>query len=335
MYFKRGLPAVNLITVLFPPSSPFRYYSASIIQMAGFPDRSAIWLATVPGTSNFVFTILGLLLVDRLGRRKLLIGSVTGTIFSFVFLSVTFVLMARYSPPTRPYDTANGTCAYDHCGSCVGNSECSFCADFEANGSNVVFNGTGTCESLIQLRNGTTISKYQPPGMDCAIFGEDVPPYNQDSNTYEVSDNFMQSSEPGLKRKWFAYSCPDNRFAAMAIVALFLYIAFFAPGMGPLPWTINSEIYPTWARSTAISIATMTNWVSNLVVSMTFLTMADNLGQPVTFGVYAGLCVLGLIFIVLFVPETKGRSLEEMGALFQRPYFMNWCWKTEWHKSTL
>lgn len=299
-------------------SSLFRYYSASIIQMAGFPDRSAIWLATVPGTSNFVFTILGLLLVDRLGRRKLLIGSVSGSIFSILLLSMTFVLIVRYSPPARPYDTVNGTCDYYHCGSCVGNSKCGFCADFETNGSDVVFNGTGTCESLNQQSNGTTISKYAPPGMDCAIFGEDVP----------LSDFFMQSSEPGLERKWFPYSCPDNRFAAMAIVALFLYIAFFAPGMGPLPWTINSEIYPTWARSTAISIATMTNWVCNLVVSMTFLTMADDLGQPVTFGVYAVLCLLGLIFIVLFVPETKGRSLEEMDALFQRPYFMNWYFKT-------
>ena len=100
---------------------------------------------------------------------------------------------------------------------------------------------------------------------------------------------------------------------------------FFAPGMGPLPWTINSEIYPTWARSTAISIATATNWIFNLFVSLTFLTFADNLGQPGTFGFYAGFSVLGLIFVVFLVPETKGRSLEDMEDLFQRPYCINWC----------
>ena len=281
--------------------------------MAGFPSQRAIWLATVPGASNFVFTIVGLLLVDRLGRRKLLMGSALGTVFSFVFLSMTFVLMAEHSPPARPYDTVNGTCSYRLCGSCIGNSECGFCADFEtANGSSVVYNSTGTCESIYQQRNGTMDSKYRPPGKECALFGENV--------TLEV-----QPSREGLRREWYPDSCPDNRFAVMAVVALFLYIAFFAPGMGPLPWTINSEIYPTWARSTAISIATMTNWLANLVVSMTFLTMADDLGQPITFGVYAGLCLFGLIFIALFVPETKGRRLEEIGGLFQRPYFMTWC----------
>lgn len=297
--------------------------------MAGFPDRSAIWLATVPGTSNFVFTIVGLLLVDRLGRRKLLIGSITGTIFSFLLLSGTFILMAHYSPPARPYDTQNGTCSYYRCGSCVGNSECGFCADFKGNSSSV-FNGTGTCVSLLVEKNGTTVSNYRPHGKSCPVFDDNK--HSSAYNDLEESTFLIESSNAGLERKLFVHSCPDNRFAAMAIVALFLYIAFFAPGMGPLPWTVNSEIYPTWARSTAISIATMTNWVCNLVVSMTFLTMADNLGQPVTFGVYAGLCLLGLIVIVLFVPETKGRSLEEMDSLFQRPYFMNWCSKPLWHK---
>ncbi len=99
---------------------------------------------------------------------------------------------------------------------------------------------------------------------------------------------------------------------------------FFAPGMGPLPWTVNSEIYPTWARSTAIAIATATNWIFNLFVSLTFLTFANVLGQPITFGFYAGLGILGLVFVIFLVPETKGRKLEDMEDLFQKPYFVQW-----------
>lgn len=300
-------------------SFPHRYYSASIIQMAGFSDQSAIWLATVPGGSNFIFTIVGLLLVDRLGRRKLLIGSVCGIIFGFLLLSGTFALMTYSSMPAQAYDIS--TCDYQYCGSCVGNSECGFCVDMNVTDGEY---HNGTCSSLRQLINGTSVSTFQPIGQKCALFGENANSSIYDYTTrdsFPVGHNFFSTQ---LERKWYPFSCPNSRFAPLAIIALFLYIAFFAPGMGPLPWTINSEIYPTWARSTAISIATMTNWVCNLLVSMTFLTMADNLGQPITFGFYSGLCGLALVFIILFVPETKGRSLEEMGCLFRRPYFMNW-----------
>ena len=49
------------------------------------------------------------------------------------------------------------------------------------------------------------------------------------------------------------------------------------PGMGPMPWTINSEIYPIWARSTGNAAATFTNWVFNLAVSMSFLSLTETL----------------------------------------------------------
>ena len=133
------------------------------------------------------------------------------------------------------------------------------------------------------------------------------------------------------QRQWYFKGCPDNRFAPLAIVALFIYIAFFAPGMGPLPWTINSEIYPTWARSTAIAIATYVNWSSNLIISMTFLTLADTLGQPPTFGLYAGFSFLALLFFLFLVPETRGRKLEDVEELFERPYCLNWCRRDSGH----
>ena len=54
--------------------------------------------------------------------------------------------------------------------------------------------------------------------------------------------------------------------------------------MGPMPWTINSEIYPTWARSTCIAMATFTNWTFNLFIAMTFLTLTEVL---TTYGKFA------------------------------------------------
>ena len=305
--------------------------------MAGFEDRSAIWLATIPGGSNFLFTIVGLFLVDRMGRRKLLLVSCLGVFLSLLLLSATFVGMAYYSPASLPYDDAsNGVCVYAYCGSCTGNSGCGFCADLDMmNGSYV----HGTCVPLLHLPNGTVVSRFQVGGMICPVIGEQVSKHALPTGSIELDIVFSLSnninkdgysnyteipSNYPLERTWFPYSCPGNKFSFLAILALFIYIAFFAPGMGPLPWTINSEIYPMWARSTAISIATMVNWVSNLVISMTFLTMADNLGQPITFVIYAGLSGLGLLFILFLVPETKGLSLEKLDGLFQRPYFMEW-----------
>ncbi len=274
--------------------------------MAGFSDRDAIWLSTVPGGANFFFTIVGLLLVDRIGRRKLLIGSICGVIFSILLLAVTFLLMDHFSLPSQPYDDAS--CSYRQCGACVGNSECGFCVDWNRT-SNEYSNGT--CSPLKLDNSSKPVSKDLIDGK-CALF-------NASKLLFDVDG--MEETE----RQWFAHSCPGTKLAPLAIVALFLYIATFAPGFGPLPWTINSEIYPTWARSTAISIATMVNWSFNLLVSMTFLSMADALGQPTTFGVYACLTFMGLLFVVLFVPETRGRSLEEVETLFQRPYFLSWC----------
>lgn len=277
--------------------------------MAGFSDRDSIWLATIPGGTNFLFTIVGLLLVDRIGRRTLLIASVCGVIVSLLVLSGTFLAMDRTSQPTLPI--ADGYCQYDHCGSCVGNSECGFCVDWDKNNSQY-FNGT--CSRSVRFANGSVFSKYRLADNSCQV-------------AEERALNLSSDAADTYKREWFFNHCPGDSLAPLAVFALFLYIACFAPGFGPLPWTINSEIYPTWARSTAISIATMFNWSFNLLVSMTFLTMSDALGQPLTFGVYACLTFIGLIFIVLFVPETKGRSLEDMEALFQRPYFVSW-----WHR---
>ena len=290
--------------------------------MAGFSDHDAIWLATIPGGANFLFTIVGLLLVDRLGRRRLLIVSVCGVIFSFLLLSSSFILVDRFSPPAEMYDSLQRSCDYHHCGACVGNSDCGYCADMDAV-TGQFFNGT--CSPIRQFNNGTTCSKFVVVYGRCAVTGEISLPV---ANAFNSEENVSQAVGGDLlERKWLEHSCPGNKLAPLTIVALFIYIAFFAPGMGPIPWTVNSEIYPTWARSTAISIATMVNWISNLIVSMTFLTLTDTLGQPVTFGLYAGLSVLGLLFIVLLVPETKGKSLEDVETLFQRPHFVNWCYR--------
>ena len=98
----------------------------------------------------------------------------------------------------------------------------------------------------------------------------------------------------------------------IAVGSLTLYIASFAVSLGPIAWLIIAEIYPLKVRGRAMSVATMANWGFNLLVALTFLTLIQKLGRPMTFWLYAGIGVLGWLFSYFCVPETKGHSLEEI-----------------------
>jgi sugar porter (SP) family MFS transporter len=96
----------------------------------------------------------------------------------------------------------------------------------------------------------------------------------------------------------------------IGVLSLALYIAAFAIGLGPVFWLLISEIFPLNVRGQAASLATMANWLSNFIVSLTFLSLLNALGSVWTFVLYAVLCVVGLWFCFRFVPETKGVPLE-------------------------
>jgi MFS family permease len=80
-----------------------------------------------------------------------------------------------------------------------------------------------------------------------------------------------------------------------------------------------SEIYPLRIRGVAMGVATMTNWSFNLLVALTFLVLVDSLGPSFTFWLYALVSISSFLFSYYLVPETKGRTLEEIGdAMHQR-----------------
>ncbi|MFC6731004.1 sugar porter family MFS transporter [Haladaptatus sp. DYSN1] len=100
----------------------------------------------------------------------------------------------------------------------------------------------------------------------------------------------------------------------VAVASLMLYVAFFAIGLGPVFWLLISEIYPLRVRGTAMGVVTVVNWAANLLVALTFLQLIDVAGRPGTFWLYAALSIAALVFTYYLVPETKGRSLEEIEA---------------------
>lgn len=100
----------------------------------------------------------------------------------------------------------------------------------------------------------------------------------------------------------------------VAITGLVIYVACFAFGLGPIFWLLISEIYPLKNRGVAMSAVTVTNWVMNLLVAVTFLTLVSWLGHADTFWLYGLVAIGAWIFFYRLVPETKGKSLEQIEA---------------------
>jgi SP family galactose:H+ symporter-like MFS transporter len=176
------------------------YYAPTIFQFAGITSASSAILATVAvGVVNVIVTIVAILLLDRVGRRPLLLIGLAGMSFSLTLLGAVFFLPSLLS-------------------------------------------------SLGDL----------------------------------------------------------------AVVGLMLYVASFAIGLGPVFWLLISEIYPLRVRGLAMSIASEANWGSNLIIALTFLTLVQVLGRSGTFWLYAAVGVGAWVFAFLLIPETKGKTLEEI-----------------------
>jgi SP family arabinose:H+ symporter-like MFS transporter len=90
------------------------------------------------------------------------------------------------------------------------------------------------------------------------------------------------------------------------------YTAFFAFGMGPVPWVVIAEIFPNKIRGRAASVATSALWTGTLLVTFTFLSLIRELGVSGTFAIYAVLSAISFVFIWSMVPETRGKTLEEI-----------------------
>jgi SP family galactose:H+ symporter-like MFS transporter len=98
----------------------------------------------------------------------------------------------------------------------------------------------------------------------------------------------------------------------VAIAVLLVFITGFAMSAGPLIWVLCSEIQPLAGRDFGVTCSTMANWIANMIIGATFLTLIDTIGSPNTFWLYAVLNVVCIVLTLIFVPETKNISLESI-----------------------
>jgi SP family galactose:H+ symporter-like MFS transporter len=116
-----------------------------------------------------------------------------------------------------------------------------------------------------------------------------------------------------------AFSLPQfaGDLGWIAVGSLMVYVGSFAVGLGPVFWLVLSEIYPLQIRGRAMSVGTVANWSANLIVALSFLTLTEILGKAATFWLYAAVTVGAWFFAFLLVPETKGKTLEQIEAHFR------------------
>eukprot|EP00249_Psilotum_nudum_P023812 c28990_g1_i1 orf=286-2043(-) len=273
------------------------YYSPSIVQLAGFAsNNTALLLSLIVAGMNTLGTIVGIYLIDRTGRKRLVVTSLMGVICALAVLSAAFHETANDSPQISkalsiqaPYtcpDYLTSTEPSWDCMKCLkAKAKCGFCA------------------------------AQDDQNMPGACF---------------VSNKTVGDFCRNESRAWFERGCPSH-YGWLALLGLALYIAFFSPGMGPVPWAVNSEIYPLRYRGICGGIAATGNWVSNLIVAQTFLSLTTAIGTSMTFFLFGCLSVLALSFVIFFVPETKGLSLEEVENMWIQRAAKGWLRLNMWH----
>jgi len=261
------------------------YYTASIFEMAGVQSKQrALLMSAGTALVNFVFTIVGFALVERVGRRRLTLYSLFGVIVSLVTLAAGFQIAYYHSPVITQIDQSglNEPCAnYGDCSACSLDPQCGFC--FAQNTS------TGS------ITNAACI--------------------HVNASHHDQSTLGHCSAGTSSDFTWAYEWCP-SAYSWITLLGMVMYLLFFAPGMGPMPWTINSEIYPSWARSWCLSASTSVCWLFNLLVSMTFLTLTRAITKQGAFYLYALLASFGFIYFVCVLPETRGKTLEDLKDLF-------------------
>ncbi|XP_026175241.1 solute carrier family 2, facilitated glucose transporter member 12 [Mastacembelus armatus] len=130
--------------------------------------------------------------------------------------------------------------------------------------------------------------------------GEEAQRTNRGHNDTEGSGGGRTHVEVSSSLKW------------ASLITLLVYIAAFSISLGPMVYVVISEIFPTGVRGRAACVVSAVNWATNLLISMTFLTITEKIGVPNVMFLYSAMSCVLLVFVIIYVPETKGRTLEEI-----------------------
>jgi MFS family permease len=238
------------------------YYAPTIFEQAGGSTDSSFLQAIVVGLTNLVFTLVAIRLIDRLGRKPLLI---IGTLAMSVALSLA-------------------TLAFSN-------------ASYVINDTNIEKVESQVVKSALSAINNQTFDSQNA--------------LSKDLEAYLSADELNDFKRNDIKSF-------ININATLVLIAILLYVAAFAISLGPVMWTLLSEIFPGHIKGIAISVVGFFNSLVSYTVTQFFPWELTNLGPCITFAIYAAMAILSLLFVLKYVVETKGKSLEEVEEMLAK-----------------
>lgn len=243
------------------------YYAPMIFEMAGGGKDAAFMQASILGLTNLVMTLVAMALIDRLGRRPLLIIGASGLTLALVLAGAAF---------------RSGSYTLTDSGLSVVRQEIAKTAG-EGNAGQVA----------------TALA-----GLKGVTYDKEVPFFRAIEQRIG-SVNYNQHKELIVKN-----SISIN--STLVLIGLIIYVASFAISLGPVMWALLSEIFPNRIRGLAISIVGFWNSIVSFSVATVFPVELERLGSSTTYFIYALFGFLTVLFVLKFIPETKGKSLEQL-----------------------
>jgi MFS transporter, SP family, solute carrier family 2 (myo-inositol transporter), member 13 len=299
-------------------------YNTNILIQSGLSDVAAHWGYVVFTLVNFLVTFLGVMLVDRKGRKFLLAVGSAGIILSLICAALLFrqteSLRVEARSGLQPMVSANQklTVVYDQklaetllasagkqSGAVAGQPTSLVViysyGDFRA--ATRVARSDDTAAKPVEITRESCV----PANRVVAFFSNPAGDLDAARLAPLKIENALITPVPSAHNGW------------MVAICLFIFMAFFAVGPGVCVWLALSELMPTRIRSNGMSIALLINQAVSTAIAAFFLPTVGRYGYSTMFFAFAGCTVLYFVTATFFLPETKGKTLEEIETFFESP----------------
>ena len=297
-------------------------YNTTILLQSGLSDVQAHWGYLILTLVNFLVTIGAVVLVDRKGRKFLLSLGSAGIVASLLFVGAKFRSTESQRVDVR--DAVQALVTEDQ--------QASLKFDRDAVASLLAANGTesgalaGGPSTLVVIysygdfRTATSAVRSDDPAASLQLTrGSCVPPNKVVaffSNPFADLD--AARTAPLKIENALITPVPSERHGWLTAIGIFVFMAFFAVGPGVCVWLALSELMPTRIRSNGMSIALLINQGVSTTIAAVFLPTVGKYGYSTLFFIFAGCTVVYFITATFLLPETKGKTLEEIEAHFSR-----------------